>query len=340
MAKPAAAEKGNRRMPVKTYRDALRAAMAEEMERDETVVLLGEDIGVYGGTHLVTNGLIDQFGAKRVIDTPIAENGFTGAAIGMAMAGLKPIVEMMTWNFSFQAADQIIQNAAKLHYFSGGQVNVPLVIRGPNGGGVQLSAQHTHSLEGFYGHFPGLKVVSPATPEDVKGMMLAAIRDPDPVIFLEAGALYGTKGEVPDGDYVVEFGKARVAREGNDVTLIAYGRQVPVLLRIADKLAEDNISAEVIDLRSIRPFDVDTIVKSVRKTHRAVVVQEQWRWFSVASEVAALLQEQAFDDLDAPVERVSGAEVPAPYARNLEVAAFPSEQQIIDAVRRVLYRNN
>jgi pyruvate dehydrogenase E1 component beta subunit len=340
MANPAAAEKGNRRMPVKTYRDALRAAMAEEMERDETVVLLGEDIGVYGGTHLVTNGLIDQFGAKRVIDTPIAENGFTGAAIGMAMAGLKPIVEMMTWNFSFQAADQIIQNAAKLHYFSGGQVNVPLVIRGPNGGGVQLSAQHTHSLEGFYGHFPGLKVVSPATPEDVKGMMLAAIRDPDPVIFLEAGALYGTKGEVPDGDYTVEFGKARVAREGNDVTLIAYGRQVPVLLRIADKLAEDNISAEVIDLRSIRPFDVDTIVKSVRKTHRAVVVQEQWRWFSVASEVAALLQEQAFDDLDAPVERVSGAEVPAPYARNLEVAAFPSEQQIIDAVRRVLYRNN
>ena len=325
-------------MPVKTYRDALRAAMAEEMERDETVVLLGEDIGVYGGTHLVTNGLIDQFGAKRVIDTPIAENGFTGAAIGMAMAGLKPIVEMMTWNFSFQAADQIIQNAAKLHYFSGGQVNVPLVIRGPNGGGVQLSAQHTHSLEGFYGHFPGLKVVSPATPEDVKGMMLAAIRDPDPVIFLEAGALYGTKGEVPDGDYTVEFGKARVARDGTDVTLIAYGRQVPVLLRIADKLAEDNISAEVIDLRSIRPFDVETIVASVRKTHRAVVVQEQWRWFSVASEVAALLQEQAFDELDAPVERVSGAEVPAPYARNLEVAAFPSEQQIIDAVRRVLYR--
>jgi pyruvate dehydrogenase E1 component beta subunit len=325
-------------MPVKTYRDALRSAMAEEMERDETVVLLGEDIGVYGGTHLVTNGLIDQFGAKRVIDTPIAENGFTGAAIGMAMAGLKPIVEMMTWNFSFQAVDQIIQNAAKLHYFSGGQVHVPLVIRGPNGGGVQLSAQHTHSLEGFYGHFPGLKVVSPATPEDVKGMMLTAIRDPDPVIFLEAGALYGTKGEVPDGDYTVEFGKARIAREGADVSLIAYGRQVNMLLRVADKLAEDNINAEVIDLRSIRPFDTESLVNSVRKTHRAVVVQEQWRWFSVASEVAALIQELAFDDLDAPVERVSGAEVPAPYARNLEVAAFPSEQLIIDAVRRVLYR--
>jgi pyruvate dehydrogenase E1 component beta subunit len=324
-------------MPVKTYRDALRAAMAEEMERDERVVLLGEDIGLYGGTHLVTNGLIDQFGPRRVFDTPIAENGFTGAAIGMAMAGLRPIVEMMTWNFSFQAADQIIQNAAKLRYFSGGQVNVPLVIRGPNGGGVQLSAQHTHSLEGFYGHFPGLKVVSPVTPHDVKGMMLAAIRDPDPVIFLEAGALYGTKGEVPDGEYVVEFGKARVAREGTDITLIAYGRQVNMLLRVADSLAKENISAEVIDLRTIRPFDAETIVESVKKTHRAVVVQEQWRWFSVASEVCAIIQEQAFDELDAPVQRVSGAEVPAPYARNLEVAAFPNEQLIIDAAKRALY---
>lgn len=324
-------------MPVITYRDALRSAMAEEMERDERVVLLGEDIGVYGGTHLVTNGLIDQFGPRRVLDTPIAENGFTGAAIGMAMAGMRPIVEMMTWNFSFQAADQIIQNAAKLRYFSGGQVSVPLVIRGPNGGGVQLSAQHTHSLEGFYGHFPGLKVVSPATPEDVKGMMLTAIRDPDPVIFLEAGALYGTKGEVPEGDYTVPFGKARVAKEGTDVTLISYGRQVPMLLKVAEQLDADGISAEVIDLRSIRPFDVDTIIASVRKTHRAVVVQEQWRLFSVASEVAATIQAHAFDDLDAPVARVSGAEVPAPYARNLEVAAFPSEQHVIDATRRVLY---
>jgi pyruvate dehydrogenase E1 component beta subunit len=216
---------------------------------------------------------------------------------------------------------------------------VPLVIRGPNGGGVQLSAQHTHSLEGFYGHFPGLKVVSPATPHDAKGMMLTAIRDPNPVIFLEAGALYGTKGEVPEGDAPASFGSARVAKEGADVTLIAYGRQVNMLLRIADKLMdEEKIDAEVIDLRTIRPFDEETIVKSVRKTHRAVVVQEQWRWFSVASEVAAIIQEQAFDELDAPVARVSGAEVPAPYARNLEVAAFPSEQQVIQAVRQVLYR--
>ena len=230
------------------------------MERDERVVIMGEDIGIYGGTHLITDGLLDRFGPKRVIDTPIAEGGFTGAAIGMAMTGMRPIVEMMTWNFSFQAADQIIQNAAKIRYFSGGQVDVPLVIRGPNGGGVQLSAQHTHSLEGFYGHFPGLKVVSPATPDDAKGMMLTAIRDPDPVIFLEAGALYGTKGEVPDGEYTVAFGKARIAREGTDVTLIGYGRQVNLLLRVADALDKEQISAEVIDLRSIRPFDVETIV--------------------------------------------------------------------------------
>jgi len=324
-------------MPVITYREALRNAMAEEMERDERVVVMGEDIGLYGGTHLVTDTLLDRFGPKRVIDTPIAEAGFTGAAIGMAMTGMRPIVEMMTWNFSFQAADQIIQNAAKLHYFSGGQVNVPLVIRGPNGGGVQLSAQHTHSVEGFYGQFPGLKVVSPVTPEDAKGMMLTAIRDPDPVIFLEAGALYGTKGEVPDGEYTIEFGKARIAREGTDVTLVSYGRQVNLLMRVAETLDKEQISAEVVDLRSIRPFDVDTIIASVKKTNRAVVVQEQWRWFSVASEVAAIIQERAFDELDAPVARVSGAEVPAPYARNLEVAAFPSEQHVIDATRRVLY---
>ena len=259
-------------MPVMTYREALRSAMTEEMERDESVVLIGEDIGVYGGTHLITDGLIDRFGPKRVIDTPISELGFTGAAIGMAMLGMRPIVEMMTWNFSFQAVDQIIQNAAKVRYFSGGQVSVPLVIRGPNGGGVQLSAQHTHSLEGFYGHFPGLKVVSPVTPHDVKGMMLTAIRDPNPVIFLEAGALYGTKGDVPEEEYAVPFGEARVAREGTDVTLIGYGRQVNMLLRVADTLAKEDVAAEVIDLRSIRQFDEQTIVESVRRTTRAVVV--------------------------------------------------------------------
>jgi pyruvate dehydrogenase E1 component beta subunit len=326
-------------MAVMSYREAVRAALTEEMTRDERVVLLGEDIGVYGGTHLITDGLLNRFGPRRVIDTPIAEGGFTGAAIGMAMMGLRPVVEMMTWNFSFQAADQIIQNAAKLRYFSGGQASVPLVVRGPNGGSVQLSAQHTHSLESLFGHFPGLTVVSPATPADAKGLLLAAIRDPDPVLVLEAGALYGSKGEVPDGDAVVPFGQARIARAGHDVTLIGYGRQVPLLERAAEALAaEDGIEAEVIDLRSIRPLDAATIVESVRKTNRAVVVQEQWRLFSVASEVAALIQEQAFDALDAPVERVSGAEVPAPYARNLEQAAFPHERQVIEAARRTLYR--
>jgi pyruvate dehydrogenase E1 component beta subunit len=307
----------------KTYREALREAMVHELDRDENVVLMGEDIGVYGGTHLITDGLYDEYGPRRIMDVPISENGFTGAAVGMAMMGMRPVVEMMTWNFSFLAADQIIQNAAKVRYFSGGQVEVPLVIRGPNGGGVQLSAQHTHSLESFYGHFPGLKVVAPVTPNDVKGMMLTAIRDPNPVIFLEAGSLYGTKGEVEDGDNAVPFGQARIARD--------------LCLRAADTLAEDGFEAEVIDLRSLRPFDEDTIVASVEKTHRAVAVQEQWRWFGVASEVAAIIQDRAFDSLDAPVERVSGAEVPGPYARNLELMAFPSEKQVTNAARRVLY---
>src|ERR687897_718952 len=282
--------------------------MRQEMERDESVILMGEDIGVYGGTQPVTHGLLDIFGPTRGVDTPIAENGFTGAAVGMAMTGLRPVVEMMTWNFSFLAADAIIQHAAKVRYFSGGQVEVPLVIRGPNGGSVQLSAQHTHSLENFYGHFPGLKVISPVTPYDVKGLMLTAVRDDNCVIFLEAGALYGTKGEVEEDDNAIPFGKARIAREGSDVTLIAYGRQVNLCLRAADTLEEDGFEAEVIDLRSLRPFDEDTIVESVEKTHRAVAVQEQWRGFGVASEGAGIIQGRAFDSLDAPVERVSGAE--------------------------------
>src|ERR687893_829924 len=313
--------------------------MRQEMERDESVILMGEDIGVYGGTQLVTDGLIDIFGSKRVVDTPIAENGFTGAAVGMAMTGLRPVVEMMTWNFSFLAADAIIQHAAKVRYFSGGQVEVPLVIRGPNGGSVQLSAQHTHSLENFYGQFPGLKVLSPVTPYDVKGMMLGAIRDPNPVIFLEAGALYGTKGEVPDDEYTVPFGEARIAREGDDVTLVSYGRQVNLCMRVADKLEEeDDISAEVIDLRSLRPFDEETIIESVKKTPRAVAVQEQWRGVGGAGEGAGVSQQQGVCLLDAPVKRVSGAEVPAPYARNLELAAFPNEDMVADAARQVLYQ--
>src|SRR5918994_1386873 len=292
--------------------------MRQEMERDESVILMGEDIGVYGGTQLVTDGLIDIFGSKRVVDTPIAENGFTGAAVGMAMTGLRPVVEMMTWNFSFLAADAIIQHAAKVRYFSGGQVEVPLVIRGPNGGSVQLSAQHTHSLENFYAAFPGLKVISPVTPYDVKGMMLGAIRDPNAVIFLEAGALYGTKGEVPDDEYTVPFGEARIAREGDDVTLVSYGRQVNLCMRVADKLEEENdISAEVIDLRSLRPFDEDTIVESVEKTHRAVAVQEQWRWVGGGRGGGGVIQDRGFDSLGGPREGGGGAAGPGPYARNL-----------------------
>src|ERR671911_298795 len=243
--------------------------MVHELDRDDNVILMGEDIGVYGGTHLITDGLYDEYGPKRIMDVPIAENGFTGAAVGMAMMGMRPIVEMMTWNFSFLAADQIIQNAAKVRYFSGGQVEVPLVIRGPNGGGVQLSAQHTHSLESFYGHFPGLKVVAPVTPNEVK-----------------------------DGDNAVPFGEARIAREGSDVTLIAYGRQVNLCLRAADTLADDGFEAEVIDLRSLRPFDEDTIVESVEKTHRAVAVQEQWRWVGGGGGGAGNIQDRAFDSLD------------------------------------------
>ncbi len=319
-------------MPQMRYREALRLALREEMQADENVFLMGEDIGVFQGAFKVTQGLLEEFGEKRVRDTPISENTIVGAGAGAAMAGLRPIVEIMTINFSLLALDQIINAAASVRYMFGGQVGVPMVIRGPNGGGVQLSAQHTHSLEGFYGHFPGLKVVSPVTPHDAKGMMLTAIREPNPVIFLEAGALYGTKGEVPEGEVLVPFGKARVAREGDDVTLVGYGRQVNMLLRVADRLAEDEISVEVIDLRSIRPFDEQTLVESVRKTHRAVVVQEQWRWYSVASEVAAIIQEQAFDDLDAPVGRVTGADVPMPYSKPLEQIAFPHEPQVVDAV--------
>ncbi len=318
-----------------TYREAIRSTLIEEMDRDPTVLLLGEDIGVYGGTFRITEGLLSRYGPRRVIDTPISELGFIGAAIGMAMLGLRPVVEVMTWNFSLLAADQILQNAAKVRYFSGGQVRVPLVIRGPNGAGVQLSAQHSQSLESFYGHFPGLKVVAPATPADAKGMLRAAIRGEDPVIFLEHAALYGIRGEVPDGDYTVPFGKAAVVRPGRHVTVVGYSRMVHLALLAAEQLSREGIECEVIDLRSLRPLDMDTVAASVRKTHRAVVVQEQWRLYGAAAEIAAGIYERCFDDLDAPVERVTGEDVPAPYARNLELLAFPNEQKIIEAVRRV-----
>lgn len=325
-------------MPELTYREALRSTLVEEMDRDRAVVLIGEDIGVYQGTFRVTADLLERFGPKRVIDTPISELGFVGAAIGMAMLGLHPVVEVMTWNFALLAFDQIVNNAAKIRYFSGGQVDVPIVIRGPNGAGVQLSAQHSQSLEATFAHFPGLFVVTPATPAEAKGLLRTAIRGKDPVIFLENAALYGMKGEVPDGNFALPFGRADVARVGKDVTVVAYGRMLHLALAAATQLLEEGIDAEVINLRTLRPLDTETVVSSVSKTHRAVVVQEQWKPFGAAGEIAATIYEHAFDELDAPVERVTGADVPMPYARNLELLAVPHEGDIVKAVRRTLYK--
>jgi pyruvate dehydrogenase E1 component beta subunit len=325
-------------MPELSYRDAIRTTLIEEMERDESVVLLGEDIGLYQGTFRITADLLSRFGPRRVMDTPISEEGFVGAAIGMAMLGLRPVVEMMTWNFSLLAFDQIVNNAAKVRYFSGGQVDVPLVIRGPNGAGVQLSAQHSQSLEVLYAHVPGLRVVLPATPAEARGMLRTAVRGRDPVVFLEHAALYGVKGEVPDGDYTVPFGVAEIARPGRDVTIVTYSRLVSLALSAARRLADEGIEAEVLNLRTLRPLDRDTVVASVVRTHRAVVVQEQWRPYGAAAEIVATIMEGAFDQLDAPVERVTGADVPMPYARSLELLALPQEADIIRAARRALYR--
>src|SRR5437763_3593635 len=328
-----------RTMAEKSYRDAIRDAMMEEMDRDPNVLIMGEDIGVYEGTFRITAGMLKKYGSKRVIDTPIAEAAMAGTAVGMAMLGLRPIVEMMTMNFAIVAADQILNHAAKVRYFSGGQVDVPVVIRGPQGAGVQLSAQHSQTFESFYGHFPGISVVAPATPADAKGMLKTAIRGKDPVIFLESAALYGMKGEVPDDpDVTVPFGVSRVAREGSDVTIVSFGRMLQMSLIAAEKLAGDGIEAEVIDLRTMRPLDLEPTYASVAKTHRCVVVQEQWKPFGAGAEIAASVTENAFDELDAPVERVTGADVPMPYARSLELLATPKEDDVIAAVKRALYR--
>ncbi|MEO8216672.1 MAG: pyruvate dehydrogenase complex E1 component subunit beta [Acidobacteriota bacterium] len=324
-----------------SYRDAIREALVEEMDRDENVLLLGEDIGIYEGTFRITQGMLKKYGAKRVIDTPIAEAGMAGTAAGMAMLGLKPVVEMMTFNFAFVAADQILNHIAKIRYFSGGQVDMPVVIRGPQGAGMQLSAQHSQSFESFYGHFPGLIVAAPSNASDAKGMLKSAIRGKDPVIFLENAALYGLKSEVPDDvNHLVPFGKSVVVREGSDVTIVSYSRMLHLSLAAAATLsADEGIEAEVIDLRTLRPLDMDPVFESVRKTHRAVVVQEQWKPFGAAAEIAASITETVFDELDAPVVRVTGEDVPMPYARNLELLAVPHEEQVIEAVKRVLYRN-
>jgi pyruvate dehydrogenase E1 component beta subunit len=319
-------------------RDALREALREEMIRDDRVFLMGEDIGLYGGSYAVTKGLLEEFGEERVLDTPIAESGIVGAGIGAAMGGLHPMVEMMTINFSFLALDQIVNSAAKLHYMSNGQINVPLVIRMPSGGGSQLAATHSHSLEGLYAHFPGLKVVCPSNPADAKGLLKRAFRDENTVIFIEHTANYAIKGEVPDDpDFLVEFGQANILREGTDVTLIGYSGSVHQALRAATMLQEqDNISAEVIDLRTLRPLDMDTVIASVKKTNRAVIVEDDWKFGGFAGELSAQIMEQAFDWLDAPVARVCSKDVPLPYNRNLEFAALPSEEDVVEAVLAML----
>jgi pyruvate dehydrogenase E1 component beta subunit len=323
-------------MAVMTYREALNLALREEMRRDPRVCIIGEEVGLYEGAYKVTQGLLKEFGPQRVVDTPIAESGFTGVGIGAAMAGLRPVVEMMTFNFAMLALDQIVNSAAKLHYMSGGQYNVPIVIRGPGGPAHQLAAQHSQSMEVYFYHVPGLKVVRPSTPMDAKGLLKAAIRDDNPVIFIESETLYAIKGDVPeDPDFLVPLGQAAVRREGTDVTVIAYMGMMYRALEAAEALSQEGISVEVVDPRTLRPMDVGTIIGSVRKTHRAMVVEAGAGFAGMGSEIAAFITEQAFDELDAPVERVTGANAPMPYARNLEKAKTPSREKIMAAIRRV-----
>jgi pyruvate dehydrogenase E1 component beta subunit len=320
-----------------TMREALRDAMAEEMRRDPDVFLMGEEVAQYQGAYKISQGLLDEFGAKRVIDTPITEQGFAGVGVGAGMAGLKPIVEFMTWNFAMQAIDQIINSAAKTLYMSGGQLGCPIVFRGPNGAAARVAAQHSQCYSAWYAHIPGLKVVAPSNPADAKGLLKAAIRDPNPVLVLENEILYGASGPVPKGEWVVPIGKARIARAGNDVTIVSFARGMIYALEAAEQLAKDGIDAEVIDLRSLRPLDLETIIESVKKTNRLVTVEEAWPVCSVGSEICAQVAIQAFDYLDAPPAKVSGADVPMPYAANLERLALPNAQHVIEAVKSVLY---
>jgi pyruvate dehydrogenase E1 component beta subunit len=323
-------------MPEVTYREALRQTLRYQLEHDERVFLMGEDIGAYGGSYAVTKGFLAEFGERRVRDTPIAESVVVGAGIGAAMAGLKPMVELMTVNFSLLAIDQIVNNAAKLHYMSDGQITVPIVIRMAGGAGSQLGAQHSQNFEGWFAHVPGLKLACPATPYDAKGLLMSAFDDDNPVIFLEHTALYTTKGEVPDEPYRIPFGRADVHRPGVDVTLIAYSGAVRQATRAAEQLAQEGIACEVLNLRTLRPLDVEAILASVRKTNRAIVIEDDWRFGGFGGEIAAIIQEQAFDDLDAPVLRCSGADVPMPYAGELEQAALPQEADIVRLVKSIV----
>lgn len=323
-------------MTVISYRQALHDTLRAELLRDEDVLLLGEEIGVFEGSYKITAGLLAEFGPRRVRDTPICEEGFVGTAIGAAMLGLRPVVEIMTINFSLLALDQIVNHAAKLHSMFGGQIRVPMVIRTPGGGGQQLAATHSQNLELFYAHVPGLKVLAPATPADAKGLLAAAIRDDDPVILLENLALYNTKGEVPDGEHTIAIGTATVRKPGADLTVIAYSRAAVVAVDVARRLEAEGISVEVVDLRSLRPLDRDTICASVRKTSRAVVLEDDWLSYGIGAEIAATIQEGAFDHLDAPVRRVAAAEVPLPYAKPLELAALPDAAALTRIIRDTL----
>ena len=322
-----------------TYRQALHDALREEMLHDENVFLLGEEIGTFEGSYKITAGLLQEFGPKRVVDTPIVENGFVGMATGAAMLGLRPIVEIMTINFIILAMDEIVNHAAKIYSMFGGQCPIPLVIRTPGGGGNQLAATHSQNLEVWFAHVPGLKVVAPSTPADAKALLHTSIRDNNPVIFLENLALYNTKGEVSDNGYAVPIGKAKVTKEGTDMTVISYSRMAVVALDVARRMEQENhVSIEVVDLRSLRPLDHETIINSVRKTNRAIVFEEDWRSYGVGAEIAATLQEEAFDDLDAPIKRVASLEVPLPYSKPLEMATLTGAKQLIEAINELTPR--
>ncbi|MBI1723625.1 MAG: pyruvate dehydrogenase complex E1 component subunit beta [Gemmatimonadetes bacterium] len=324
-------------MATLTYRDALNQALREEMRRDPRVFLMGEEVGVYQGAYKVSRGLLEEFGPMRVVDTPITELGFAGVGVGAAMAGLVPVVEFMTFNFALLALDQVVNSAAKMYYMSAGQVPIPIVFRGPGGAALQLGAQHSQSFESWCANVPGLKVVAPATPADAKGLLKSAIRDGNPVVFFEGEMLYNTKGEVPEGEHLVPIGQADVKREGKDVTLVAHSKMVAVALKAADELAKEGIGAEVVDPRTIRPLDIATITASVRKTNRCVVVEEGWPQYGVGAQIVDDVQREAFDDLDAPVLRVTGADVPMPYNKQLERLAKPDAAKVVAAVKRVLY---
>jgi pyruvate dehydrogenase E1 component beta subunit len=323
-------------MAIITMREAISQALWEEMERDPKVFIMGEEVGVWGGTYAVTKGFLDHFGAERVRDTPIAEAAIVGSAIGAAMAGMRPVAELMTMNFAFSAMDHIVNQATKIHYMFGGQMKVPLVIRAPGGGGRQLAATHSQTPDAIFAHFPGLKVVAPGTPEDAKGLLKAAIRSDDPVLFIENATVYQQRGEVPDGDYTTPIGKSKVQREGKDVTLATYSKMVPYSLKAADELAKDGIDVEIVDLRSLRPLDMGPVIESFKHTNRAVIAEEGWKSFGVGAEVAARIYQEAFDYVDAPIQRVAQKEVPLPYNRHMEQLALPQVEDIVNAVKEVM----